>query len=147
MYQIQKVMQLSALTLRCLQDHLPSYGGLMPFPMNYCQEASTILLHILKQQQIHDFQLMQGCDARGRYHFWLQSSQHIIDLTAHQFEQIHSPFLCIARKFYPLQENFTQTQTMSCDTQWSYLVQLQQRIHLLFYRDYFNPQHLNQRAE
>lgn len=137
MNEAQKIMRISELALKCFSENFESYGKIMHFPKNYCEEASSILLLFLRNDGIDHFELIKGTDLLNNHHFWLQSHDYIIDLTAHQFEGIEFPYIFLKRTDYPLTNKFVVQKNVSIDDNWQYLKTLTNRIKKIFYEKYY----------
>ncbi|WP_228266265.1 hypothetical protein [Acinetobacter haemolyticus] len=105
--QYEKLHKITSSTLEFFQDHLKSPMPWQVFPRNFCEEASSLLLLILQQEGINDFKIMKGTNINNNHHYWLENEEYVIDLTAHQFNDITSPFMLIAKSEYPLNKIFS----------------------------------------
>ncbi|MBU3169588.1 hypothetical protein [Acinetobacter baumannii] len=135
---IEKLNRIVTSALTCFENHLPSIVALQTFPLNYCEEVSSILLMILRNENILDFKMMQGSKSNGNQHYWLESETHIIDLTAHQFDSINAPFLLVPKKEYPLRKIFNRNiSEAEIHPNWSGLMHLAHNIQEKFYESYY----------
>jgi hypothetical protein len=134
----EKLIEIIVSALECFQKELPSYGRIQTFPRNYCEEVSSILLSILEEEEYSNFKMMRGTNTDDAHHFWLESENSIIDLTAHQFDDINEPFKLIDKSVYPLNKEFSiNIHTKSIDTGWSHLMSLIPTIKKKFYSEYY----------
>ncbi|WP_396235027.1 hypothetical protein [Acinetobacter baumannii] len=136
--QYEKVHQITSSALKFFEDHLKSPMIWQVFPRNFCEEASSLLLIILQQEGINDFKLMKGTNIENEHHFWLENDEYVIDLTAHQFDEIISPFLLIVKSKYPLSKVFSLDISEIIDFQnWGGLDPFKPKIQSIFYVDYY----------
>lgn len=102
---ILKIFQTSLDELKIL-----GFNPLYPFPRGWCEEVSLITHTILTQKGFRQFEVIKGISLYDNqvFHFWLESSDYIIDLTAHQFKdcEVTKPILLIKKEDYPLRGNF-----------------------------------------
>ncbi|MDN8184198.1 hypothetical protein QZK27_13840 [Acinetobacter baumannii] len=136
--QYEKVHQITSSALKFFEDHLKSPMIWQVFPRNFCEEASSLLLMILQQEGINDFKIMKGTNIEEENHYWLESEEYVIDLTAHQFNGITSPFILIEKSKYPLNKIFSLDIHEIIDFQnWSGLNPYESKIQSIFYVDYY----------
>ncbi|HFF5133665.1 TPA: hypothetical protein ACGDMG_003393 [Acinetobacter baumannii] len=122
--------QITSSALKFFEDHLKSPMIWQVFPRNFCEEASSLLLIILQQEGINDFKLMKGTN--------IENDEYVIDLTAHQFDEIISPFLLIEKSKYPLSKVFSLDISEIIDFQnWGGLDPFKPKIQSIFYVDYY----------
>ncbi|MBU3085743.1 hypothetical protein [Acinetobacter seifertii] len=136
--QYEKVHKITNSALKFFEDHLKSPMIWQIFPKNFCEEASSLLLMILQQEDIHDFKIMRGTNIKKEHHYWLESEEYVIDLTAHQFDGITSPIMLIEKSKYPLSKIFSLDIHEIVDFQnWDGLNRYQPKIQSIFYVDYY----------
>ncbi|MEQ1107238.1 hypothetical protein [Acinetobacter seifertii] len=138
--QYEKIHKLTSSALKFFEDHLKSPVIWQVFPRNFCEEASSLLLMILQQEGINDFKIMKGTNIedKNEAHFWLESEEYVIDLTAHQFKGITSPFMLIEKIKYPLNKIFSLDIHEVVDFEnWSGLERYKPKIQSIFYVDYY----------
>ncbi len=134
----EKLIEIIDSAFECFQKELKSYGRIQTFPDNYCEEVSSILLSILEEEGISDFKMMMGTNHKKHHHFWLESENRIIDLTAHQFDDTDEPFKLIDKSDYPLNKKFSiDIQAVPINTNWSHLMTLIPSIMEIFYSKYY----------
>ncbi|EHU2106864.1 hypothetical protein A1E39_RS09520 [Acinetobacter baumannii] len=132
----EKIYKIVNLALKCFENHLPSVA-IQTFPLNYCEEVSSILLMILENEDVLNFKMMQGTKKGGNKHYWLESETHIIDLTAHQFDGINEPFLLVTKEKYTLRNIFHKNiHEVEIHPDWYGLQILAQNIQEKFYEIY-----------
>lgn len=137
MSDFEKINKIVCLALKCFENHLPSVPAIQIFPYNYCEEVSSILLMILENEEVLNFKMMQGTNKEGDKHYWLESETHIIDLTAHQFDDINEPFLLVIKEKYSLREIFHRDiHEEEIHPNWHGLMILAQNIQERFYESY-----------
>ncbi|MCE6006332.1 hypothetical protein [Acinetobacter soli] len=136
--QYEKVHKITNSALKFFEDHLKSPMIWQIFPKNFCEEASSLLLMIFQQEDIHDFKIMRGTNIKKEHHYWLESEEYVIDLTAHQFDGITSPIMLIEKSKYPLSKIFSLDIHEIVDFQnWDGLNRYQPKIQSIFYVDYY----------
>ncbi|EXE21364.1 hypothetical protein J683_2813 [Acinetobacter baumannii 1007214] len=68
----------------------------------------------------------------------IENDEYVIDLTAHQFDEIISPFLLIEKSKYPLSKVFSLDISEIIDFQnWGGLDPFKPKIQSIFYVDYY----------
>lgn len=94
---ILKIFQTSSDELKSL-----GFSPLYPFPKGWCEEVSLITHTILTKKGFKEFKIIKGnCIYDDQFfHFWLESNDYIIDLTAHQFRnyKVTKPILLVKNK-------------------------------------------------
>ncbi|EPH35712.1 hypothetical protein ACFSX8_03980 [Acinetobacter gyllenbergii] len=81
---------------------------------------------------------MRGTNKKGEFHFWLESEDFVIDLTAHQFEGFDKPFLLISKSEYPLYKVFNKDiQEKEIHPNWPGLEKISSHIQKRFYAEYY----------
>ena len=137
---MDNVGYISRCALSCFKDKFPVHGAIQSFPKNYCEESSIILSRFLKDNGISTFKLMRGTNNNGKFHFWLEDENKVIDLTAHQFDNICEPFILVPKNEYPLTSVFSNNiHEFTSGAPWPNLENdLYPKIKRAFYSDYFN---------
>ncbi|MCG6036621.1 hypothetical protein MER72_04390 [Acinetobacter baumannii] len=135
----EKLIEIIDCALKCFQKELPSYGTMLFFPKEYCEEVSSILLSILEDEGYTEFKMIKGSNnKKNKHHFWLESENYIIDLTAHQFDDINQPFILISKNDYPLFKKFPDNiHIRSINTNWEFLMNLMYSLKDKFYSEYY----------
>jgi len=106
------------------------------FPGGCCEESSIILNRLLKENKIYDFKLIRGSDKNNHHHFWLQNKKFIIDLTAHQFDDIDEPIIMLKKEQYHLSNiYFNQIEDFTNNSRWDYLNNLFYTVKMDFYKN------------
>jgi len=69
------------------------------FPLGCCRDASLILGQFLTEKGYKDiYYCRKDIDAQYASHAWLEYNDHIIDITADQFENIFPPILIVSNR-------------------------------------------------
>jgi hypothetical protein len=81
---------------------------LRSFPTNSCEAASAVLGLVLRRKYaaatVH---VVRGHDVvRGGWHFWVEVDDHVVDITAHQFERYDGPLVMVSPS--PLESEFAE---------------------------------------
>lgn len=80
------------------------------FPKNACERSAGLLAAALavKYKNRRVIFVKGRCNRNGEMHFWLEIDTVVVDPTAHQFEEINAPLICI--KPNPLEAKFRRDQ-------------------------------------
>jgi hypothetical protein len=76
------------------------------FPKNACERSSGLLVVAFSKKYSNaSFACVKGRNPKtGDMHFWIETSDFVIDPTAHQFAEFSSPFVCTRPS--PLEKQF-----------------------------------------
>lgn len=111
----RKIIQITSNILKTFQQNEDEFNrlgitSLQPFPKGWCEEAALITQYILTKENFSGFKIIKGKKkySKDNCHFWLESNEYAIDLTAHQFPQykVNNPILLIEKEAYHLRKIF-----------------------------------------
>lgn len=85
---------------------------LRSFPKNSCEAASAVLGLVLRQKYASaTVHVAKGYNVvGGHWHFWVEVDEHVVDVTAHQFECYEGPIVTVCPS--PLEGEFADVERL-----------------------------------
>lgn len=107
---IENLRKISKNVFNCLENELKAIDSDYEcFPKGCCDMASSLLHIILEREGYSNAHIIIKENIDSYSHVWIEIDEFIIDLTAHQFKSIHTPYILIEKNNYPLTNKFNRS--------------------------------------